>query len=40
MRALDNQMKIKVVKLANNPPSVDTLEDLRKIRLLFKKNKS
>ena len=40
MRALDNQMKIKVVKLANSPPSVDTLEDLRKIRLLFKKNKS
>ena len=31
MRALDNQMKIKVVELANNPPSVDTLEDLRKI---------
>jgi len=40
MRALDNQMKIKVVKLANNPPSVDTYEDLRKIRLLFKKNNS
>jgi 3-deoxy-manno-octulosonate cytidylyltransferase (CMP-KDO synthetase) len=40
MRALDNQMKIKVVKLANNPPSVDTFEDLRKIRLLFKKNES
>ena len=40
MRALDNKMKIKVVKLANNPPSVDTLEDLRKIRLLFKKNNS
>ena len=25
MRAIDNKMKIKVVKLKNNPPSVDTI---------------
>ena len=40
MRALDNKMNIKVVKLKSNPPSVDTLEDLKKIRLLFKNNNS
>ena len=40
MRAIDNKMKIKVVKLKNNPPSVDTMEDLKKIRLLFKNNNS
>ena len=37
MRAIDNNMNIKVVKIENNPPSVDTLADLQKIRLLFKK---
>ena len=36
MRAIDNSMNIKVVKLNTYPPSVDTLEDLKKIRLLFK----
>ena len=40
MRAIDNKMMIKVVKLKNNPPSVDTMEDLKKIRLLFKNNNS
>ncbi len=38
MRALDNNLKIKLVKMSYNPPSVDTYEDLRKIRLIFKKN--
>ncbi|MEE2695141.1 MAG: 3-deoxy-manno-octulosonate cytidylyltransferase, partial [Pseudomonadota bacterium] len=38
MRALDNNLKIKLVKLSYNPPSVDTIDDLRKIRLIFKKN--
>ena len=39
MRALENNIKIKVVKLEYNPPSVDTKEDLKKIRLLFKDKK-
>ncbi len=39
MRAIDNNMNIKVVRVENNPPSIDTLEDLQKIRLLFKKKK-
>ena len=34
----DNNFKIKVIKVKNNPPSVDTLDDLEKIRLIFKKN--
>ena len=38
MRAMDNSINIKLVKLSYNPPSVDTIEDLKKIRLLFKKN--
>ena len=38
MRALDNNLKIKLVKIPYNPPSVDTYEDLRKIRLIFKNN--
>ena len=38
MRALDNNFKIKLVKIPYNPPSVDTIEDLQKIRLHFKKN--
>ncbi len=38
LRALDNNMKIKSFKIPYNPPSVDTIEDLKKIRLLFKKN--
>ena len=36
MRAIDNKMKIKVVKLKNNPPSVDTLEDLKKFVCFLK----
>ncbi|MBD23215.1 MAG: 3-deoxy-manno-octulosonate cytidylyltransferase [Alphaproteobacteria bacterium] len=40
MRAIDNKMNLKVVKFKSNPPSVDTLEDLKKIRLLFKNNYS
>ena len=40
MRAIDNKMNIKVIKLKSNPPSVDTIEDLKKIRLLFKNNNS
>jgi len=39
MRAMDNNMKIKLVKVKEIPPSVDTLEDLKKIRLLFRKKK-
>jgi 3-deoxy-manno-octulosonate cytidylyltransferase (CMP-KDO synthetase) len=39
MRAIDNNINIKVVRIENNPPSVDTFEDLQKIRLLFKKKK-
>ena len=39
MRAMDNKMKIKLVKVKEVPPSVDTYEDLKKIRLLFRKNK-
>jgi 3-deoxy-manno-octulosonate cytidylyltransferase (CMP-KDO synthetase) len=38
MRAMDNGMKIKLVKLSYNPPSVDSLSDLEKIRLHFKQN--
>ncbi len=38
MRALDNNLKIKLVRIPYNPPSVDTYEDLRKIRLIFKNN--
>ena len=37
MRALNNDMKIKVIKVSNNPISVDTIEDLKKIRILYKK---
>ena len=29
MRAIDNKMNIKVIKLKSNPPSVDTIEDLK-----------
>ena len=39
MRAMDNNIKIKLAKVNEIPPSVDTLEDLKKIRLLFRKNK-
>ncbi len=38
MRAMDNFMKIKLVKVGDNPPSVDTMYDLKKIRLLFNSN--
>ena len=38
MRALENGMKIKLVKVKENPPSVDTLFDLKKIRLFFREN--
>jgi len=38
MRALENKINIKLVKISYNPPSVDTQDDLRKIRLIFKKN--
>ncbi len=38
MRALDNGYKIKVFKINYNPPSVDTVDDLMKIRLIFRKN--
>ena len=33
------EVKIKTIKVDYNPPSVDTINDLRKIRLIFKKNK-
>ena len=36
---MDNKMRIKLVKVKEVPPSVDTFEDLQKIRLLFRKNK-
>ncbi len=38
MRALENKINIKLVKISYNPPSVDTQDDLRKIRLIFNKN--
>ena len=38
MRALDHKMTIKLTKVSNAPPSIDTIEDLRRIRLHFKKN--
>lgn len=38
MRALENGMRIKVVKVRENPPSIDTFDDLKKIRLFFKQN--
>ena len=37
MRALNNDMKIKVIKVPCNPISVDTIDDLKKIRTLYKK---
>ncbi len=37
MRALDNNMKIGLVKVSNNPISVDSIDDLKKIRLLLEK---
>ena len=40
MRAMDNSMKIKLVKVEDTPPSVDTINDLKKIRLLFNSNNS
>ena len=36
MRAIDNGINIKVVKLKSNPPSVDTLEDLKKFVCFLK----
>jgi 3-deoxy-manno-octulosonate cytidylyltransferase (CMP-KDO synthetase) len=39
LRAMDNNLQIKTVKVKYNPPSVDTINDLRKIRLIFKKKK-
>ena len=39
LRAMDNNLKIKTVKVDYNPPSVDTMNDLRKIRSIFRKNK-
>jgi len=39
MRAMDNSFKIKLVKVSYNPPSIDTKEDLKKIRLLFRAKK-
>ena len=36
MRAIDNNINIKVVRIENNPPSV-VLWGFAKIRLLFKK---
>lgn len=38
MRAIDNGYKIKVFKMDYNPPSVDTIDDLMKIRLIFREN--
>jgi len=40
MRAMDNFMKIKLVKVKYTPPSIDTINDLKKIRLLFNSNNS
>ena len=37
MRAIDNNMNIKVVKIENNPPSVDTLADLQKLDCFLRK---
>ena len=37
MRAIDNGLKIKLIKLKYNPPSVDTYDELKKIRLIFRK---
>ena len=38
MRALNNNMKIGLVKVSNNPVSIDSIDDLKKIRLLLRKN--
>ncbi len=38
LRALNNKMKIKIVKVNEIPPSIDTPEDLKKIRLFFREN--
>ena len=38
MRALENGMRIKLVKVKDSPLSVDTPKDLKKIRYLFKKS--
>lgn len=35
MRAIENKMPISIVKVKANPISVDTLEDLKKIRVFF-----
>jgi len=38
MRALNNNMKIGLVKVSDNPVSIDSIDDLKKIRLLLRKN--
>ena len=38
MRALNNNMKIGLVKVSKNPVSIDSMDDLKKIRLLLRKN--
>lgn len=38
LRAMDNNLTIKTIKVDYNPPSVDTIDDLKKIRLIYKKN--
>lgn len=38
MRAMENNYKIKLVKVSHTPPSIDTIYDLKKIRLHFEKN--
>ena len=38
MRAMDNKMMIKLIKVDSTPLSIDTKQDLKKIRLLFTKN--
>lgn len=37
MRALNNNMKIGLVKASKNPVSIDSIDDLKKIRLLLRK---
>ena len=40
LRVLENNMKIKVVKIEQNLIGVDTMEDLDKIRKLIEKSES
>ena len=40
MRALENNMNLKVIKVLEKPLSVDNIKDLKKARNFFKRMKS